>query len=290
MDSGGCGWDRKLLHWTSFMGGFICRSGPCGSADAAPEGKERAHAFTLIELLVVIAIIAILAALLLPALASAKERGKRTKCISNLRQFGISHTLYANDNDQTILETMETSSAYRHPSVVVMRNIPGISYFTLEAFGGYIPGVNPTPTGADVGGIWWCPSPPPPIPAEVAAVIRDWGWFNASYAYFGRVDLWKPNEASRPDDLSQKGLDANHLLMSDLLSQWHVDNSWSYNHGVRPGITTDVSPPKFSGLNQLYGDGRVVWKSVKKFDVANLNSSNPNVGVVRAFATDADYY
>src|SRR5882762_7978208 len=120
-----------------------------------PLAGLRKRAFTLIELLVVIAIIAILAALLLPALSSAKERGKRTKCISNLRQFGISWTVYANDHNQTIMETMETSGAYRHPAVVSMRNTPNRTFFTLESFGGYLPGVNPTPTGADVGGIWW---------------------------------------------------------------------------------------------------------------------------------------
>ena len=63
--------------------------------------RRRGHgAFTLIELLVVIAIIAILAALLLPALARAKEQAHRTTCKNNEKQWLISLTMYAGDNEE----------------------------------------------------------------------------------------------------------------------------------------------------------------------------------------------
>ncbi len=70
------------------------------------------HAFTLIELLVVIAVIAILMAILMPALQRAREGGKRAACMSNLKQLTLGWNMYADENDDKLINGATGFSNY----------------------------------------------------------------------------------------------------------------------------------------------------------------------------------
>jgi prepilin-type N-terminal cleavage/methylation domain-containing protein/prepilin-type processing-associated H-X9-DG protein len=72
------------------------------------------RAFTLIELLVVIAVIAVLMAILMPALQRAREQGKRAVCLSNVKQFGLSWVMYADENDQKIVNACTWENTEGH--------------------------------------------------------------------------------------------------------------------------------------------------------------------------------
>ncbi len=75
-------------------------------------GSPRGQGFTLIELLVVIAIIAILAALLLPALAAAKQKAYRAACTNNLKQWGLAVNMYAGDNQNQFPDNTTADGAH----------------------------------------------------------------------------------------------------------------------------------------------------------------------------------
>lgn len=160
----------------------------------------------------------------------------------------------------------------------------------------YLPGVSPAPspnTHVEYSGVWRCPGGYKMKQEDVDAEVAAWGLNSMDYGYFARADRWKVGQASHPENLTERELRADRLLMSDRLYQWHVDMSWSYNHGRLPERFggPDLGPmPGLRGLNQLYGDGRVAWKPARQIQPDKLSFGNNAINVVRAYPVDAEYY
>ena len=258
-------------------------------------------AFTLIELLVVIAIIAILASLLLPALAKAKEKGRRAACMSNLREWGIAVTLYADDNSRQLLETVEDGGAYRYPNQAYVFQQAGLKYFNAEAITLYFPGYDSTDKAnrqAQVAGIWFCPSDISYTPLTTQNEITGSDVFSFSYGYFARVDQFSPGQASLPDLLTADQLAPDRLLMHDSFSIWHVTQSYAYSRGYNGARAADPTinkfeigaPNNFAGVNELYGDGRVAWKPASMFNLPAIVAFSPGIGMVHGYGTDTEFY
>jgi prepilin-type N-terminal cleavage/methylation domain-containing protein/prepilin-type processing-associated H-X9-DG protein len=196
---------------------------------------RRRGAFTLIELLVVIAIIAILAALLLPALARAKAKGKQAACISNLRQIGLGMRMYADDNEGFLPTTTHGGST---------------NASWIHQFSGYV---------GNVDRIRLCPADPK---AEQRLAVGASSYTQNEYTAVDLVDPFgrtlescrKLDALSRPSDTITTFEISDAAGVSIFNDHTHSRN-W---HLGWKSVTADIQPNRHgAAANYLFADGHV---------------------------------
>jgi len=217
---------------------------------------QKGKAFTLIELLVVIAIIAILAAMLLPALASAKERAKRIQCLNNLRQIGVGMTIYAGDNGDYVVKARSQPGAVSW--VQTDLDVPDAA--GLKSIGLMVQSNAPS--------IWTCPNRPT-FP-NYDTTYAEW---NIGYQYFGGITTWvNLVYAGGMPSLSPVKLGQSKpwwTLAAE--ANVKVDTGWSGvpSNGDDPENYVNMPPhPKGhsnfpAGGNQVFCDGSAQWEQIQ---------------------------
>lgn len=243
--------------------------------------------FTLIELLVVIAIIAILASMLLPVLAQGKESARRARCKSNLHQWAIAIHTYASDNSDNLLSTVIDGGTAVHPTVLNLNKGVDGKFINIEAILPYF--AKKDQSDMEYDNVYYCPSIKRPSASDVRNEAASQGHISMSYMYLARVKEWPGGTTNRPDLLTDNVLHPDLMLMTDWLYYWWVGPALYYNHGKSP-MKPEKSLEGYAGSNQLFGDGHIGWKGIKKYDRQSIESHGASAPSVHGFGGTESYF
>lgn len=230
--------------------------------------RRARRAFTLIELLVVIGIIAILASMLLPALAKAKEAGRRIQSLNNMRQLGMALMMYTDDNEGLL---PPRAHPHRWPS-------------RLLAYIGIAPADNGT-VPANTNGVYKlliCPSDSKPMsggnggstvyPADTAPRSYIYNaWNDFFFEHYKRDPNWR--QLARNSEFSISESEIHEPSATIVLAEKGAGVShWYLDYDYLEDLTGILEQSRHNGgANYTFADGSVQYlKFGKAMDPVNM--------------------
>jgi len=207
----------------------------------------RREAFTLIELLVVIAVIGILAAILFPVFAQARERARRTACLSNMKQIGLAVHMYMQDHDGRVPICNDNTT----PTTADDNGYWWITLFKYTKDDGVFVCPSWQQTTTPTGLIAWETPPNPAQPFDHAGIVGTYVW----------NETMDGAPESKLAGRSADGVEYGPAQVVAVAEGFNGSHIWKPEHVTPLNGNTERRLREFhqEGMNVAYADGHAKW-------------------------------